>query len=43
MSFHKNVYPIVAGQVGVGCCERVDKALKPAIKFEQKIILSLPD
>ncbi len=43
MSFGKNVYPILAGQVGVGCCERVNKTLKPAVDFEQHFVLAVPD
>jgi hypothetical protein len=43
MSFHKNVYPIIAGQIGVGCCERHDLTLHPALSFERKLIIVLPD
>ncbi len=43
MSFQKNVYPIIAGQVGVGCCERIDKRLLPAIPLERKLVIVLPD
>lgn len=43
MSFHKNVYPIIAGQVGVGVCMRKDRELHPAIPFERKLVVSLPD
>ena len=38
----KMIYPIIAGQIVVGCCRRVDKKLH-AEKFYQEIILSLPD
>jgi hypothetical protein len=37
-----SLYPIVAGQVGVGCCVRKEKILKPA-KFKKEIVLSIPD
>lgn len=43
MSFGKNVYPILAGQIGVGCCERVNKVLKPALNFEQRLVIAMPD
>ena len=43
MSFHKNVYPIIAGQIGVGCCRRQEKKLKPAMPFVRNLVISLPD
>lgn len=43
MSFHRNVYPIIAGQVGVGCCVRRDLKLLPALLFERKLVIALPD
>lgn len=36
------IYPIIAGQVGVGCCRRIDKVLKPE-RFKREIVLSMPD
>lgn len=36
------IYPIIAGQIGVGCCRRIDKVLKPE-KFKREIVLSMPD
>lgn len=43
ISYNNNVYPILAGQVGVGCCERRGKVLKPALDFERKIVIALPN
>lgn len=43
ISYNKNVYPIIAGQVGVGCCERREKVLKPALPFERKLVIALPN
>lgn len=43
VSYHKNVYPIIAGQIGVGCCERINKKLHPALQFERKLVIVLPD
>lgn len=43
MSFQRDVYPIIAGQVGVGACKRIDKHLHPALPFERKLVVSLPD
>ena len=36
------IYPVIAGQIGVGCCKRVDKQIVPE-KFKREIVLSLPD
>ena len=38
----KKIYPIVAAQVSVGCCRRVEKKLH-AESFSDEIILVLPD
>ena len=37
----KMVYPVVAGQITVGCCRRVDKQMQ-AENFNGEIILTLP-
>lgn len=42
ISYNNNVYPVIAGQIGVGCCKRVNKDLKKEI-FKQKLIIVLPD
>lgn len=42
ISYNKQVFPVVAGQVGVGCCKRIDKKMKKE-DFVQKNILALPD
>lgn len=42
ISYNNNVYPIIAGQIGVGCCKRVNKELKTEI-FKRKLIIVLPD
>ena len=36
------IYPVIAGQIGVGCCKRNEKILTPA-KFCNEIILSVPE
>lgn len=43
MSFQKNVYPIIAGQVGVGCCKRRNLKLQPALSFDRKLVIALPE
>ena len=40
---NKKIYPIVVGQVGVACCERVDKSHFKMARQEKYIVLSLPD
>jgi len=36
------IYPIIAGQIGVGCCRRVGRQMMPE-KFLPEIVLSVPD
>jgi hypothetical protein len=36
------IYPIIAGQIGVGCCKRQEKQLKQ-VEFKKEIVLSIPD
>lgn len=36
------IYPIIAGQVGVGCCKRINKVVLPEC-FKREIVISVPD
>jgi len=36
------IYPVIAGQIGVGCCRRVNKKVVP-VKFKREFVLSMPD
>lgn len=36
------IYPIIAGQIGVGCCRRENKRMIPE-KFKREFVLSMPD
>jgi len=36
------IYPVIAGQIGVGCCQRVDRRIEHT-KFKRELVLSLPD
>ena len=36
------IYPIIAGQIGVGCCKRENKILTPEC-FKREIVISVPD
>lgn len=42
ISYSKQVYPVIAGQVGVGCCKRIDGIMKPE-KFYRRFVISLPN
>lgn len=42
ISYNKDVYPIIAGQIGIGCCKRVEKIVAPEY-FEKKLVIVLPD
>ncbi len=43
ISYNKNVYPIIAGQVGVGCCSRSSERKFFRELFERKLVIVLPD
>lgn len=42
ISYNKHVYPVIAGQIGVGCCGRTNKRMYPEI-FSRELVLALPD
>lgn len=47
MAYTNKVFPIIAGQVGVGCCERVDGHMIPSrsgneILFWRDLVITLP-
>lgn len=47
MSYNNQIYPIVAGQVGVGCCVRINGEMQPLYHkgvpmFERQLIITLP-
>ena len=41
IAYGKLVYPVLAGQVGVGCCHRVNKVIK-ADRFYRRLVIALP-
>ena len=41
VEFDGNIYPIVAGQIGIGCCRRDERKIKPEF-FERQLVLVLP-
>lgn len=40
---NRKIYPIIAGQISVACCERVDRTNIKKVDLENYIVLSLPD
>ena len=42
IAYNGQVFPIIAGQVGVGCCERIEKMMHIS-KFYSELVLAVPD
>ena len=42
ISYENQVFPIVAGQIGVGCCKRENKKLS-SILLNKKYVIAIPD
>ena len=42
IAYNKQVYPVVAGQIGVGCCRREHKRMYKEL-FYRDLVLALPD
>ncbi|MFZ1702893.1 MAG: hypothetical protein WAT79_01025 [Saprospiraceae bacterium] len=42
IEINRNVYPIMAGQIGVACCQRKDPNQFKCAEFEHSLVLSLP-
>ncbi len=42
IAYNKQVFPVVAGQIGVGCCRRDAKRMH-AERFYRELVLALPD
>lgn len=43
MAIGKKIFPVLAGQIIVGCCERKDRDIFHPFKISHKIVMSLPD
>lgn len=41
ISYQNQVFPVIAGQIGIGCCKRESKEIKP-FKFERCSVICLP-
>ena len=42
ISYNKQVFPVVAGQIGVGCCRRINKRMQKE-RFYRELVLALPN
>lgn len=47
ISYNNQIYPVIAGQVGVGCCTRINGEMQPLYHkgdpiFERQLIITLP-
>lgn len=42
IAYNKQVFPVVAGQIGVGCCRRENKRMQKEM-FYRELVLTLPD
>lgn len=43
MGFGSNIYPLVCGQIIVGCCERIDRSHFRTVAMERRLVLAFPD
>jgi len=43
ISYDARVFPVVAGQVGVACCQRIDGRMKAVQPVVRKLVVSLPN
>lgn len=41
IAYKNQVFPIIAGQVGISCCTRIEGEMKP-FKFEKRVAIALP-
>ncbi len=42
IAYSRRVFPVVAGQIGIGCCKRKNKQMQKE-RFYRELILTLPD
>lgn len=42
IAYGNQIYPIMAGQIGIGCCKRVNKKIIPEV-IHREFVLSIPD
>jgi len=43
IAYGKRLYPIIAGQIGVAVCERIDKQTFKSVNLKNPLVISLPE
>lgn len=43
LRYGKRLYPAVAGQIGIACCERKSKDIFEPYEFDRSIVISIPE
>jgi len=43
IAYGKRLYPIIAGQIGVAVCERIDKHTFKSVKLKNPLVISIPE
>jgi len=41
IAYRNQVFPVIAGQIGIGCCQRENKEMKP-LNFTRRLAIALP-
>ena len=41
IAYRNQVFPVIAGQVGIGCCQRDNKEMKP-LTYTRRLVIALP-
>lgn len=41
IAYRNQVFPVVAGQAGIGCCKRINKEMSP-LDFKRSLVIALP-
>jgi len=43
IAYGKRLYPIIAGQIGIAVCERIDKHTFKPVNFKNPLVISIPE
>lgn len=41
IAYKNKIYPVIAGQIGVSCCKRVDREMR-TFSFDRRLVITLP-
>jgi len=41
IAYKNQVFPVIAGQIGIGCCSRIDKEMRQ-VRFNRRLAIALP-